>query len=396
MIWYPCCQLPKVRDPDGARQPNEDMYWVAREKMQFDQLKEREFITLLGGVAAALPTARAQSSAHRATITRRSFKLAQVVVVLAASQLLTVTSTSAQVKWNLPSAYPADNFHSQNLEAFAKDVAQVTDGKLVIRVYPNASLFPASAIKSAVRIGQAQIGETLISLHDNEDPIFGIDVVPFLATSYNEARKLWAASKPLIVAGQGLIVLFAVPWPPQGIFAKKEINEIADMKGLSWRVYNASTQRIAQIVEAYPVTIQAADLRRALATELISALMTSAATGYDVKVWDMMSYFYDTQAWLPKNVILVNRAAFDQLDKRTQESLFKVAAAAEARGWWWSQDRTKWYTEQLAAHGMKVTAPSSALKAGLRQIGERLTGEWLMRASVDGLATIDAYRKLIH
>jgi TRAP-type C4-dicarboxylate transport system substrate-binding protein len=248
-----------------------------------------------------------------------------------------------------------------------------------------------------VRIGQAQVGEILISVHENEDPMFGIDVVPFLAASYGEARKLWLASKPAIerrLASQGLMVLFAVPWPPQGIYAKKEINTVADMQGLSWRVYNAGTERIAQIVGAYPVTIQAADLRQALATGLINAFMTSSATGYDTKAWETMSYFYDTQAWLPKNITFVNKAAFDGLDKPTQESLLKVAAAAEARGWWRSQDKTKWYGEQLAARGMKVLPPSVALKAGLHQVGERLTGEWLTRAGGDGQAVIDVYRKL--
>jgi TRAP-type C4-dicarboxylate transport system substrate-binding protein len=327
----------------------------------------------------------------------RSFGFMPSVVVALTASLWTAAPTSAQVNWNLPSAYPAGNFHTQNLEAFAKDVAQVTDGKLAIRVYPNASLFSASAIKSAVRVGQVQMGETLISLHDNENPIFGIDVVPFLATSYDEARKLWTASKPTIarnLAAQGLMALFAVPWPPQGIFADREINQIADLKGLSWRVYNSGTKRIAQIVNAHPVTIQAADLRQALATGLISALMTSAATGYDVKVWDRMGYFYDTRAWIPKNVTLMNRAAFDQLDKPMQDAVLKVAAAAEVRGWWWSQDKAKWYTEQLSAHGMKVLPASEELKTGLQEIGERLSGEWLMRAGADGLATMDAYRKL--
>jgi TRAP-type C4-dicarboxylate transport system substrate-binding protein len=170
------------------------------------------------------------------------------------------------------------------------------------------------------------------------------------------------------------MVLFAIPWPPQGIFANQEINQIGDFKGLSWRVYNAGTQRIAQIVEAHPVTIQAADLRQALATGLINALMTSAATGYDVKVWDRMSHFYDTRAWIPKNVTLVNKAAFDQLDKPMQDAVLRVAAAAEVRGWWWSQEKAKWYTEQLAVHGMKVLLPSVTLTTELQQIGERLTG----------------------
>jgi TRAP-type C4-dicarboxylate transport system substrate-binding protein len=321
---------------------------------------------------------------------------AAVAVALAAASVLTAAPACAQIKWSLPTAYPADNFHSENLSAFAKDLVDVTGGKLAITVYPNASLFPATSIKSAVRIGQAQIGEVLISLHDNEDAVFGVDVVPFLAASFDDARKLWAASRPVIerkFAAQGLMVLFAVPWPPQGIYAKKEINSLADMKGLSWRVYNSGTQRIAQIVDAYPVTIQAADLRQALATGLINALMTSGATGYDTKVWESMSYFYDTQAWIPKNVTFVNKAAFDQLDKPTQDAMLRVAAAAEARGWWRSQDKTKWYLEQLSANGLKVLPPSSALKTGLQQIGERLTGEWVVKAGPDGQAVIDAYKK---
>jgi TRAP-type C4-dicarboxylate transport system substrate-binding protein len=275
-------------------------------------------------------------------------------------------------------------------------VAEATGGKLAIKTYPNASLFPATAIKSAVRIGQAQMGEILISVHDNEDPMFGIDVVPFLAASYDEARKLWAASKPAIerrFAAQGLMVLFAVPWPPQGIYAKKEINTVADMQGLSWRVYNAGTERIAQIVGAYPVTIQAADLQRALATGLINAFMTSVATGYDTKAWETMTYFYDTQAWLPKNVTLVNKAAFDRLDKTTQEVLLKAATSAEARGWSRSQERHRWYGEQLAAHGLKVLPPSDALKNGLHQVGERLTAEWIVKAGSDGQAVIEAYKR---
>jgi TRAP-type C4-dicarboxylate transport system substrate-binding protein len=318
-----------------------------------------------------------------------AFAAAVAVALLAAP-------ACAQVRWSLPSAYPADNFHSENLDAFAQEVAEATGGKLAIKTYPNASLFPATAIKSAVRIGQAQMGEILISVHDNEDPMFGIDVVPFLAASYDEARKLWAASKPAIerrFTAQGLMVLFAVPWPPQGIYAKKEINTVADMQGLSWRVYNAGTERIAQIVGAYPVTIQAADLQRALATGLINAFMTSVATGYDTKAWETMTYFYDTQAWLPKNVTLVNKAAFDRLDKPTQEALLKAATSAEARGWSRSQERHRWYGEQLAAHGLKVLPPSDALKNGLHQVGERLTAEWIVKAGSDGQAVIEAYKR---
>jgi TRAP-type C4-dicarboxylate transport system substrate-binding protein len=325
-------------------------------------------------------------------------KLLRVTAVgLASVVLLASASAEAQTKWTLPSAYPADNFHSQNLTVFAKDVATATDGKLQINVHPAASLYTAPEIKRVVQMGEAKMGEVLLSFHENEDPMFGIDVVPFLATSFDQAQKLWSASRAAIekkLATQRLMVLFAVPWPPQGIYAKKEINSINDMKGLFWRAYNAGTTRIAEIVGAHPVTVQAADLPRALSTGLINAFMTSSATGYDSKAWETMAFFYDARAWIPKNVTFVNKAAFDQLDKPTQAALLKAAAAAETRGWSMSQERNRWYTEQLAKNGLKVLEPGATLTTGLRQVGEQLTAEWLRKSGDDGWAVIEAYKKM--
>jgi TRAP-type C4-dicarboxylate transport system substrate-binding protein len=304
---------------------------------------------------------------------------------------------AAQTKWNLPAAYPADNYHTENLTQFAKDVSDATGGKLQITVHANASLFKAPEIKRAVQTGQAQAGEVLMSLHENEDPVYGLDVVPFLATSFDQAKKLWDVQRPAVekkLASQGLMLLYAVPWPPQGIYAKKDLNSLEDMKGLKWRAYNAGTSRIADIVGAQPVTIQAAELPQALATGVVNSYMSSGATGYDSKSWETLSHFYDTQAWLPKNMIFVNKAAFDALDKGTQEAVLKAAKAAEERGWKTAIEKTKWYTDQLAAKGMKVQAPSEALASGFRKVGEQLTADWLKKSGADGQAVVDAYRKM--
>jgi TRAP-type C4-dicarboxylate transport system substrate-binding protein len=322
--------------------------------------------------------------------------LSRTLLLAAFAAAVATQSASAQTKWNLPAAYPADNPHSENLALFAKDVAAATGDKLQITVHPAASLFKAPDIKRAVQTGQAQIGEVLISLHENEDPVFGVDVVPFLATSFAESRKLWLASKPVIekkLASQGLMLLFAVPWAPQGIYAKKELNSIDDMKGLKWRAYNVGTSRIGELVGAQSVTVQAAELAQALATGVVNSFMTSAATGYDSKAWESMAYFYDTQAWIPKNMTMVNKAAFDALDKPTQDALLKAAATAETRGWKMWEDKSGWYLDQLKSHGMKVLPPGDTLKAGLKKVGDQLTADWLKKAGAEGESVIAAYKK---
>jgi TRAP-type transport system periplasmic protein len=292
---------------------------------------------------------------------------------------------AAQTRWDLPSAYPANNFHTENLQQFANDVDKGTGGKLKIQLHPNASLFKAPEIKRAVQGGQAQAGEILLVNFENEDPLYGIDGVPFLATSYAEALKLYKAERKALedkLAKQGMMLLYTVPWPPQGIYTNRTLNSAADMKGLKWRAYSPATSKIAELVGAQPVTVQAAEVSQALATGVIDSYMSSGATGFDSKTYEHLKRFYDTQAWLPKNAIIANRAAFEALDKPVQAALLKAAADAETRGWKLSEEKTAWYIEQLKAKGMSIDKPSEQLTADMRKVG------------ADGKKVIDQYRAL--
>ncbi len=307
------------------------------------------------------------------------------------------TGAVAQTKWDLPGAYPAGNFHTKNLVQFAEDVKKMSGGKLEITVHPGASLFKAPEIKRAVQTGQVQIGEVLMVNVENEIAVFGADGVPFLATSFDSAIKLWQAQKPVIekkLNDQGMTALYAVAWPPQGIYAKKDINKIEDLKGTKWRAYSPATSRIAELVQAQPVTIQQAELAQALATGVVDTFMTSGSTGRDSKVWEALTHYYDTQAWLPKNLIFVNNDAFKKLDAATQKAVKDAAAAAEKRGWDAAKVETEAAKADLAKNGMKVQPPSAELKAGLEKVGATMIEEWTKKAGADGKAIVDAYRKM--
>ena len=300
------------------------------------------------------------------------------------------------VTWDMPTPYGETNFHTVNIKQFAADVKKATGGALVIKVHSGGSLFKHPDIKNAVRSGQVPIGEFLLSRLANENAVFQVDSVPFLATNYDEAKKLWKASRPEIeklLGQQGLMVLFAVPWPPQGLYAKKEINQVADLKGVKFRAYNTATERLAHLAGAVPTQVEVPDIPQAFTTGRVEAMITSPSTGANTKAWDFVTYFYHTQAWLPKNVVVVNKKAFRRLDKKLQDAILAAARKAETRGWKASMAETEAKIKILKANGMKVLTPSPTLMAGLKAIGKTMTEEWLKKAGAAGEAILKAYRQ---
>ena len=297
--------------------------------------------------------------------------------------------------WDMPTPYGDKTFHTVNIYAFAKDVGEATKGGLKINVHSAGSLIKHPEIKNAVRRGLAPIGEVLMSRLSNEDPVFGVDSIPFLATNYEEAKKLWAASKPVVakkLAAQGLKLLYAVPWPPQGIYAKKELKSVNDIKGLKMRAYNAATETLAKLAGAVPTQVEAPDIPTAFSTGRVDAMITSPSTGSNAKAWDFVKYFHHTQAWLPKNMVIVNAKAFAKLPADQQKALMDAAARAEERGWKMSVKETMDKMEVLKKNGMVIVTPSAELMAGLKEIGKKMTADWAAKAGADGKAILDAYK----
>jgi TRAP-type C4-dicarboxylate transport system substrate-binding protein len=317
-------------------------------------------------------------------------------IVFGLSAIALAASASAQTQWDLPSGYGANTFQTKNLEQFAADVKAATGGKLVITVHPGGSLFKQPEIKRAIQTGLAPAGEFIISGLANENPLFGADSIPFLATSYADAMRLYQAAKPVqakVLAKQGVKMLFSVPWPGQSLYSVKPIDSADDFKGTKMRAYNPATTKIAQMLGAAPVTIQLPELGQALATGAASNFLTSSASGADGKLYEQVKYFYPVNGWLPRNVTAVSQKAFDALDAASQAAVLKAAADAEARGWKTSEQVDTDSIKVLADNGVKVAPPSASVKAALQQIGEKMTADWLASTGADGKAIIDAYRQ---
>jgi TRAP-type C4-dicarboxylate transport system substrate-binding protein len=316
---------------------------------------------------------------------------------LLAATALTAFSASAALaeKWDMPMAYPATNFHSENAAAFAACVGSGTEGKLEIVTHPGGSLFGGNDIKRAVQTGQAPIGERLLSAHANENPLYGVDSIPFLATSFDASEKLWAAASDKLKAAldaENLVYVYAVPWPAQGLYMKKDVNSVADLKGVKFRAYNTATARIAELAGMAPVQIEAAELSQALATGVVESFISSGATGVDSKVWEQLTHFYDVQAWLPRNVVFVNKDAWSGLDDAAKAAITTCGEKAAAEGLAKVKELSGGYLKTLEENGMKVMQPGEQLAGELETFGKTMTDEWLAKAGDDGKAVIEAYR----
>ncbi len=311
----------------------------------------------------------------------------QKLLLASICSLALLGSASAATKWDMPTPYGDGVHHTKNVRLFAEDVKAATNGELTIVVHSGASLFKHPEIHRAVRTGQVSIGEMFMGLLGNKEPVFKVDNIPFLASNFDSAEKLWRVSRPYVEAElkrEGLQLLYATPWPPQGFYTKKAINSVANLEGLKMRAYSPTTSRLAILLEASPTTVQTPEIPQAFSTGIIDAMVTSPATGVSSQAWDFVDHYTDTQAWIPKNMVIVNARAFKRLPKEAQKAVLDAAAKAESRGWQMARDETAAKTATLKEKGMMVAAPTEQLQKGLQAIGKTMSKEWAKEAGATG------------
>ncbi len=305
-------------------------------------------------------------------------------------------SSFASTRWDMATPYPDATYHTKNIVQFAEEVKQATDGELEIVVHSGSSLIKHPEIARAVRTQQVPIGEVFIGILGNSDPIYKLDNIPFLATNFDQAKALYAASKSAIeekLDKEGMMLLYSVPWPPQGIYGKKPISSADDIKGAKMRAYSPTQSRLAVLLDATPTTVENVEIPQAFSTGIVDMMITSPTTGVNSQSWDYLSNYTDVQAWIPKNMVIVNKRSFKRLPKEVQSELVEVAKAAEARGWEMAKTETVEKTKELAENGIAVAQPTPELMDALKKVGETMTQEWIKEAGESGKAVLAAYQK---
>ena len=300
----------------------------------------------------------------------------------------------AVIDIDLATAYAADNFHTRNIQQFADDIRTASEGRVNIRVHAGGRLLKPTDIFSGVRNGKAEAGEVIMSSLQKEELLFGMDSLPFIASGYDDAKRMWIAARPAVEKAMDkreLKVLYAVPWPPQNLYSAEQVDTIRDFSGRAMRVYSPTTERIAELVGARAVSVQAVDLAKAIAAKRVELMLTSSGTGVDTKAWRAMNYYYKVNAWLPKNMVFIRKDAFDRLTMADRKLLLDAAKVAEARGWQMSQESDLGYEKQLATNHIKVSGMDFMIRSYLDRVGENVAREWLKKAGTTELQVLLKY-----
>jgi TRAP-type C4-dicarboxylate transport system substrate-binding protein len=320
-----------------------------------------------------------------------------LVLGLGVAALGYVSQIRSETKvWDMPTAYPADNYQTETAQFFADMVNSCSGGEIKIVIHAGGSLFKGDEIKRAVETRQVPIGERLLSVHSNDNQMFAVDSVPFVASSFESAETLWQISRPAlerVLEKEGLSLLYSVIWPPQGIYFVDAVKDTAEIRGMKFRSYNATTARIAELAGMIPVQIEAAEMNQALATGVVRSFMASGSSGYDSKVWEHVNYYYDVKAWLPRNSIIANSDELSELSNKTQQCIQDAATVAAKKGTERAIYLADWYIEQLRDNGMKVVAPDEVFADQLADIGRRLAEEWVDQTGEEGRQILRTFKE---
>src|SRR5690625_3654854 len=303
---------------------------------------------------------------------------------------------TAATTWTMSNEQPDNNYLTQNARQFAEDIKKATDGQLIINVQSNSVLLKRPEVKRGVQQGEVDLGEMLVSTIGNEDPMLDVDSVPILASSFDETERLWELSKNIMAERldeKGIVLSYSSPWPPQGIYTKKEISELEDLSGARFRAYSASTNRLASLMGTTPTTVQTPEVPQAFSTDVIDSMLTSPAAGLDTQDWDYVDHYYDAQVFIPQSFVIVNKAAFEQLPEDVQQAVLEASEVAEKRGWEMGRELTAELTQTLADNGMQVHELPDGLRAELEEIGEVMAQEWAEKAGDAGAQLLETYQQ---
>jgi TRAP-type C4-dicarboxylate transport system substrate-binding protein len=314
-----------------------------------------------------------------------------VLIVLAAAP------GSAKTTWNANSVWPPNNHHTIGLEEFAAKVKAATNGELEIQVSAGGALgYKGPELLKAVRDGLVPLSDILVSGVAGDEKLFNLVTLPFLVLDFQEAKLLNDTARPYFDKAAekwGQKILYIAPWPGAGLWTKRKIATVEDMKGLKTRTYDKNGALVVEATGGTPYALPFSEVYSSLATGLIDSVITSTPTGVDGKFWEVLKYYHPMNITVATDMVNVNLKAFNKLDKATQDALVKAGQEMEAAMWAKVVQIDKEKEAICNQNGIETVPASKELLKSLSAVTEGIRAEWLKDAPPDARKIIDEFLK---
>lgn len=319
----------------------------------------------------------------------------QKISFVSALTLSFATPAMAQTAWDLPLVWSAENYISVNAQRFAEEVATVTDGEVQITTHPGGSLgFKGPDMFSAVRDGLVPIGDMLLQQQTGDNPLLGLQSLPYLMSSYEEQVAFQEFYRPVlndVFAENNQKLLFTVPWPQQQVYAKKEINSIEDFEGIKIRASDSSAYQIFRAAGMKPVQLPWGEVIPSLATGVIEAVGTSSPSAVDGSFWEFLTHGYATRHTWNLDAISVNLDAWNQLSTENQEAIVEAAERLEPEFWQSAQEADAENLQVLADNGITNAELDDATREELHNLAAHIREDMIARMDPRGAQVVEAF-----
>ena len=310
--------------------------------------------------------------------------------ILAAS----VGSASAQTTWDMAVVWPEGNFHTQNHYRFAEAVEDATDGQVVIQIHPGGALGLAGPeLLGAVRDRIVPIADILLNQQVGEEPIFGMESLPYLAPTFDDLARLQGHARAHydeLAERHNQKILYMVPWPGQAVYTRNPVATIEDLNGVRIRVVDAMGTRFFEALGASPIQMPWGEVVPSLATGAIDGVTTSSSSGVDGKFWEFLDHM-NRFNWQGSAIMVnVNLDAWNSLAEEHRDAI--EALAAEMEGEFWAAARAEDDAKLaiLAENGIEITSPSDDLQQSLLAVSQPMWDDFMERVP-ESRPIVEAY-----
>ena len=317
------------------------------------------------------------------------FKKCLLMATLAGSVL------AANVQMNLNAKYGSTNFHTVGVQKFADLVKDYTKGSVDITVHAGSSLVKGNPLK-AVKDGTVAMTDMFIPFTSGGGKVFGVSALPFIATSYEDAYRLYQDSKPAYedtAKKWNQKLLYSVTWPASGFYSNKKMESIEDFKGAKTRTYDKNSADFVNDAGGNAVALPWGEVYSALRTGMVDSVITSSSSGKDGKFWEVLSNYTKINYAYPLQAVTINLDYWNSLDKTQQEAMLKAAFEIEKAQWEAVKLEDKDALEMMEKNGMKITEASDDLKKQLDVIANKMLEDYLADAEGQTKEIFKKYRK---